>query len=282
VTAAAADRHGGSDAPHENRPWTLTAMDVDASMSPVVNTRLICSLWGVFLTLASAAQSAGNSAPAERSLFNGRDLAGWVVKCRPADATNPFWRVEDGVIVADSMSVPKHDYVWLVSERPYTNFVLSLQFRAFRDSPGNSGVQLRSRYDDAAGWLDGPQVDIHPAGPWRTGMLWDETRDSQRWLFPPVLKGRWVDESMARPPRPFVFGDASDPWNRLIITADGTRIVVTLNGTTITDYDGAGVLDDAVHREHGVGLAGHLALQIHTGDRLRMHFRNLTIRELTR
>jgi hypothetical protein len=39
-------------------------------------------------------------------------------------------------------------------------------------SPGNTAVQFRSRYDASAtapngGWLDGPQVDIHPPAPFR-------------------------------------------------------------------------------------------------------------------
>ena len=123
------------------------------------------------------------------TLFNGKDLIGWTVKCVPADRDKEFWRVEDGVIFADSIGRNKHDYIWLLTDRPYSDFVLRLRFQAYRDSPGNSGVQVRSRYDDQAGWLDGPQIDIHPPKPWRTGMIWDETPDVKRWLYPDVPKG---------------------------------------------------------------------------------------------
>ena len=107
-------------------------------------------------------------------LFNGSDLTGWEVKCAPADVGLGFWKVDNGTILADSMGHKDHDYVWLATQRQYADFVLALKFQAYRDSPGNSGVQVRSRYDDDAHWLDGPQVDINPPGPWRTGMIWAE------------------------------------------------------------------------------------------------------------
>jgi hypothetical protein len=214
-----------------------------------------------------------------QSLFNGRDLSGWTLKCKPEDRDKAYWKVEEGVIVADSMEGAKHDYLWLVSDREYSDFVLRLKFQAFRGNPGNSGVQIRSRYDDAAGWLDGPQVDIHPPGPWRTGMIWDETRGVQHWLFPSVPRGKWVDPTMAAPGLKFFYSDDPTPWNELEISVTGTRVKAILNGVTVTDYDGAGVLDDATHRTRQVGERGHLALQIHTGDRLRIRFKEVRIRE---
>jgi hypothetical protein len=62
------------------------------------------------------------------------------------------------VILCDSMESTDHDYVWLVTDREYDNFELRPQVRSYADSPGNSGIQVRSRYDDEAQWLDGPQV----------------------------------------------------------------------------------------------------------------------------
>ncbi|UCG47927.1 MAG: DUF1080 domain-containing protein [Phycisphaerales bacterium] len=217
-----------------------------------------------------------------QNLFNGSDLGGWTVKCKPADRDKEFWRADDGAILADSMAGKGHDYVWLVSDRQYSDFILHLRFQAFRDSPGNSGVQIRSRYDDRAGWLDGPQIDINPPGPWRTGMIWDETRGSGRWLWPAVPKGQWVNESMANPELLFYFSDEEPAWNDLEITAIGTKITAVLNGAKITDYDGAGVLDDEVHQRRNVGMTGHIALQIHRGDRLKIRFKDIYIRDLSR
>jgi len=245
---------------------------------------LIRTCLGVLACLAPSLCGAAEPAPGDRAgwtpVFNGRDLDGWVVKCKPADRERTWWRVVEGVIEANSMGAPKHDYLWLVTAREYTNFVLRLQFQTFRDSPGNTGIQIRSRYDDAAGWLDGPQVDIHPPGAWRTGMVWDETRGNQRWLWPPVPQGKWVDETMARPGAVIRFADTTPAWNDLEITADGPRLKAVLNGLVVMEWDGTGVLDDALHRERGVGLHGHIALQIHTGDELKARFRDLAIREV--
>ncbi|MGE5294694.1 MAG: DUF1080 domain-containing protein [Solirubrobacterales bacterium] len=234
------------------------------------------------LVSAAGCASHGNTKRSDwQALFNGQDLSGWTVKCKPADRDKTFWRVEDGCIVADSMGRPDHDYVWLVSDQEYSDFVLVLSFQAYRDNPGNSGVQIRSRYDDQAGWLDGPQVDIHPPGPWRTGMIWDETRGSGRWLYPPVREGQWVNQLMANPDLVFYYEDQDPGWNLMEIRAVGPTISVVLNGISVTSYDGAGILNDPIHQERGVGARGHIALQIHTGDELKVRFKALLLHELT-
>lgn len=177
------------------------------------------------------------------------------------------------------MDVSKHDYVWLVSEKEYGDFELELKFQAYRESPGNTGVQIRSRYNETEGWLNGPQVDIHPPGPWRTGMIWDETRGNQRWLYPEVPKGEWVNESMSNPDLRFHYHDDTPAWNLLRITAKGNHLTAILNGVNIMEYDGSGVLDDETHRRLRVGQVGHIALQIHTGDRLRIRYKDIRIRQ---
>jgi len=212
-------------------------------------------------------------------LFNGTNLTGWKVHCKAEDRAKAFWRVEDGSIVAESMNDAKHDYVWLATEREFGDFELRLKFQAFRDSPGNSGVQIRSRYDEAAGWLDGPQLDIHPPAPWRTGMIYDETRGVQKWISPSVPKVTDVRPDMATPNLVMFYSDQSPAWNDFEITARGTRVRAVLNGVVVQDFDGVGVLDDATHRKRNVGMRGHIALQIHKSDRLRMRFKDITLRE---
>lgn len=215
------------------------------------------------------------------ALFNGTDLTGWTVRCKPADSDKQFWRVEDGTILADSLGRKEHDYLWLLTDRQYSDFILRVRFQVYRDSPGNSGVQIRSRYDDQAGWLDGPQIDINPPGPWRTGMIWDETRGVNRWLYPDVPKGEWVDPSMANPDLVFYYSDEGPGWNDLEITAAGTRLTARLNGIKVMDYDGDGVLNDEVHKARNVGMIGHIALQIHRNDELKIRFKGIHIRDLS-
>lgn len=233
-------------------------------------------LVGLTMNLSAAENAAGEW----QTLFNGKDLAGWVVKCKESDQSKTFWKVEDGTIVADSMADGQHDYVWLLTEKEYGDFVLRLKFQAFKDSPGNSGVQIRSRYDDAEFWLNGPQVDINPPDPWRTGMVWDETRGNQRWLYPEIPKGTWVKPEMAKPGIRFYYNTDQPAWNDLEITARGTKLKAVLNGVTVMEYDGTGVLDDETHRQRRVGMRGHLALQIHIKDRLRIKFKDIQIKLL--
>ena len=209
-------------------------------------------------------------------LFNGKDLDGWTVKCKPADKDKGFWTVKDGAIACDSMNKGRHNYVWLMTEEEYGDFELRLKVRGQASkSRGNSGVQVRSRYDDKAGWLDGPQVDIHPPAPWRTGLIYDETRETKRWIFPSLKN--W---SIKRDQGPKECRWRPGGWNNLTIRCKGSRIFTRLNGLTVTDFDGKGILDDRAHRKHNVGLSGHIALQLHSGDKLLIEFKDIYIRPL--
>jgi hypothetical protein len=216
-----------------------------------------------------------------KSLFNGKNLAGWSVKCKSADEGKNFWRADNGAILADTIGHQGHDYVWLATDREFGDFVLRLKFQAYRDSPGNSGIQFRSRYDESAQYLDGPQIDINPPGPWRTGMIWDETRENLRWIYPDLPKDKWVDEAMANPDLVFYYSDEGPGWNDMLITAAGGKVTVVLNGVPVTTYDGTGVLDDAVHRDRNVGTKGCIALQIHKNDQLKIRFRDIVIKDLS-
>ena len=209
------------------------------------------------------------------SLFDGRSLAGWHVEGKPEDRGERFWSARDGVITCNSLGQPDHDYVWLVSDNEYGDFELRLKVRGFSDSKGNSGVQVRSRYDHEAGWLDGPQVDIHPPAPWRTGLIYDETRGTRRWIHPSLENWR-IDESHARPGWKW----HRDAWNELRIVCRGTRIQTWVNGVPISDFDGHGVLDDEDHRKRRVGLHGHIALQLHLKDELRIQYKDIRLRPL--
>jgi hypothetical protein len=222
------------------------------------------------------------SAPPDgfKPLFDGKTLDGWTIKCKPTDKdlAATFWGVDHSTIVANSLGHKDHDYVWLVTNSEYTDFDLRLRFQVERGVKGNSGVQIRSRYDDKAGYLDGPQIDINPPGPWRTGMIWDETRGSQRWLYPNVPKGKWVDESMAPKGFKFFYAEEGNGWNDLDIRAEGLKVQAWLNGVQVADFDGIGVLDDKVHRDRNVGQRGAIALQIHTHDELKIRFKDIRIK----
>jgi hypothetical protein len=214
------------------------------------------------------------------SLFNGRDLSGWSVKCRPKDKDKTgYWKVVDGTITAETPRGSNHHYIWLLTDEEYGDFELRLKTQTYRTTTGNSGVQVRSRYDDTAGWLDGPQVDIHPPGPWRSGFIYDETREAKVWLWPDV--GRPANAKPQHAPKGWSWVHADDEtnaWNEVTIACHGTRIRTIVNGVLVADYDGAGRLDDAAHKRHRVGMKGHIGLQIHPGNELLIRFKDLEVK----
>jgi len=213
------------------------------------------------------------------ALFDGETLDGWEVAAKPADRDTVYWKVVDGTITCDSRGHKEHGYVWLINQKKFKNFELKIKVRGFRNSPGNSGVQVRSRYDYREFWLDGPQVDIHPPAAWRTGLIYDETREIKRWIFP-SLKNWEIDDSHAPRGWKWKFADEGDGWNDLLIICNGTNISTFLNGVSAAELKGDGTLNDANHRRHNVGMEGHIALQLHSGDELFVQFKDILIKTL--
>lgn len=232
-------------------------------------------LLGACLTVTSQ-QNEGES------LFNGKDLSGWMVQCQPQDSGKTFWTVDEGTILCNSIGKKEHHHVWLVSEQVFTDFELNLKFQAYPDSPGNSGLDFRCRYDSLTegGWMDGPQVDINPSGMfWRTGLIYDETTGVRRWIHPSL-----PDWNMPEEYKPekclFKYAKDGDGWNDLTLICKGMHIRTLVNGIVCTDWDATGTLDDAVHQKRRVGQSGHIALQLHNGDELRIRFKDIWIKKL--
>jgi hypothetical protein len=46
----------------------------------------------------------------------------------------------------------------------------------------------------------------------------------------------------------------------------------------VADYDGAGVLDDGIHKLRNVGMRGYIALQLHNGDDLHIQFKDIYVK----
>lgn len=213
-------------------------------------------------------------------IFNGENLDGWVEKKTLRDRNYIFFRAIDGTLMANSLNNPEHNHAWLYSEKEYGDFELKFQFRAFKTSAGNSGLQFRSRYDDETNRMNGLELDIDSEETWRTGMIWDETEGVQRWICPNIPKNAWVNESMQRKTFIFYFAEETNQWNVMRIICQGTTIEAWLNGVKITNYRGVGTLNDETHRQLNVGMKGHIAIQIHEKDALILQFKEMYIKEL--
>jgi hypothetical protein len=259
--------------------WGGFTMSYFSTRNLVLAATLLCSAAGCNLPDSDSEPPAASQGWIK--LFNGEDLDGWMVKCRPEDKEKAgYWKVFGRTITAETPAGSKHNYIWLLTEAEYQDFELRLKVQSYSSSTGNSGVQVRSRYDEEAHWLDGPQVDIHPPAPWRCGFIYDETREAKIWLWPDV--GKPANAKPHHAPEGWnwkhAYGD--DTWNDVHILCEGTRIRTTVNGVLVADYDGAGRLDDEDHRRHNVGLKGHIGLQIHPGKKLLIRFKDIEIRPL--
>jgi len=106
-------------------------------------------------------RAAGQESGKQESLFNGKDLTGWVT---PDDKA--IFSVENGEIVGRTQGdLKKNEF--LVTDKPYRDFVLKAKVKIRN---GNSGIQFRSKRaaDDA---VSGPQADVAD-GYW--GLLYEE------------------------------------------------------------------------------------------------------------
>ncbi len=253
--------------------------------------------WKVYIAAGSPNKGGGNLSSTEvfsvdhgwEKLFNGVNLDGWSIRCQARDHDKEYWRVDNGMLICDTKGKTDHSYIWLINDKEYSDFELRLRFQASRENKGNSGIQVRSRWDpealvgdmpDNKGWLDGPQVDIEPNNPWRNGLIYDETRGHRRWINPSLPD--WKIDSAAYAPKRVIyyFEDEEPGWNDMTIICKETNIKTVVNNILASDYDGSGILNDDAHKRHNVGMTGHIALQLHMNSCNLIRFRDIEIREL--
>jgi len=187
-----------------------------------------------------------SAAPVFRPLFNRRNLDDFIVD------TPGLWRVErGGTIVGVSPGLKYNDF--LRTRRQYSDFILKAAFRMVDSSgKGNSGIQFRSKPMPDSHEVIGYQADM---GQDYWGCLYDESRRKK------VLAG----------PAPGKLKIDRGGWNRYVITARGPHITLELNELKTVDY---------TETESGIEGSGFIALQLHGGPPLEMHFKDLTIAEL--
>ena len=177
----------------------------------------------------------------EVSLFNGKDLSGWTIY------GTELWYVEDGLLVCESG--PDKEYGYFGTEKHYKNFELNLEFK--QESDGNSGVFIRSTVDGTK--ISGWQVEVAPMG-LHTGGVYESY--GRGWLIKPdPEKEKYLK---------------SGKWNKMKIVVDGATVTSWLNG-----HEMITITDDKI----GAG-EGSVVLQIHSGDNVKVKWRNLTLNEL--
>lgn len=226
-----------------------------------------CRVLSTALAAIAALSMFGLSVPAAEtgwvSLVPGPDLHGWVQRGGTAK-----YRVENGEVIGTS--VPRTPNSFLCTARPYTNFILELEFKVATNL--NSGVQIRSECLDQpkeiqvdgktlkipAGRVHGYQVEIDPSARAWTGGIYDESRRG------------WLNDLKTNEAARKAFRQGE--WNQFRIEARTGTIKTWVNGVPAAD------LKDAMTP------SGFIALQVHgVGDKaepMEVRWRGIRIQEL--
>ena len=187
------------------------------------------------------------------ALFNGRDLTGWT----PLGGTCTY-EVKDGSIVGTC--VPGSPSTYLCTEKDdYTDFLFVCEMKWEVD--GNSGVMIRSLTKEGKNGkveVYGPQVEMEGEA---------EDRDWSGGIYGQGCGGfyypLWLEEHKeARA--------ALKPmeWNRMTVAAKGSVVKTWINGVPVAHW---------VNDEYPKGRFG---LQVHSGKKGQILWRNLKVREL--
>jgi len=212
----------------------------------IVSVAAVATLAGSF---AIKAQTPRNRAPLPNEqwvqLFNGTDLTGW------DPVGKEKWSVEDGIIHGSTLT---SDYGYLQTTKDYKDFHLALRFKCVGD--GNSGVFFHTRFK--AGTADvtqGLQFEIDPTINHHTGGIYG---DGRQWIVWPSPENEYVLRQQ--------------DWNEYLLMVEGNHYIARLNGVVVIDFT------DPTPKS----FDGTIALQLHSGGKGNMMFRDIYVRDLSR
>ncbi|HCN79321.1 MAG TPA: DUF1080 domain-containing protein [Verrucomicrobiales bacterium] len=199
-----------------------------------------------------------------KSLFNGKDLAGW-------DGNPELWSVQDGCITGKTNGPDHLSYNQFLIWRGgvLKNFELRAKIKV---TGNNTGIQYRSKELPENGkWsIGGYQCDVHPATP-NNAMMYEERG---RGIIAQNGQGVVVDPSgvkwLASEHDP-VQADVAE-WHEYIVIAKGNHLVHKLDGKVTVD-----LLDFEEGRR---ALEGLLAFQIHRGPAMTVQIKDVLLKEL--
>ncbi|MEM6806722.1 MAG: DUF1080 domain-containing protein [Bacteroidota bacterium] len=215
-------------------------------MKRLLNYSLLLLL---ILSSCSQANTGTTKAPVKEApkealeLFNGKDLAGWIVH------GTEKWFVQDGILVCESGEEAKYGY--LKTEKTFKDFDLTLEFK--QEANGNSGVFFRSSIEEGSVKISGWQVEVAPPNH-DTGGVYESY--GRGWLrqIPDEEEGY------------LKMGE----WNKMRIRVVGDHVQTWLNGHPMVDF----------HDEKIGQAMGSIALQIHDGGGIKVQWRNLELQEV--
>jgi hypothetical protein len=167
------------------------------------------------------------------SLFNGKDLSGWIQRGGQA-----IYSVENGEIVGTTVEGSPNSF--LCTDKNYGDFIAELELKV--DTSMNSGIQFRSnsQQEYQEGRVYGYQMEVDPSVRAWSGGIYDESRRG------------WLCTLEINPEAKTAFKNGQ--WNTYRIEAIGNHIRTFINNIPCSD-----LLDD-------VESSGFIALQVHSID----------------
>jgi hypothetical protein len=231
-----------------------------AMLSRQFLSRVSLAVCGLFLcgTVLLLAEDKPDSAKEEKgfvSLFNGKDMTGWVGN------TKGYYADGKGNMVCDPTKGGGGN---VYTEKEYSNFVIRFEFKL---SPGaNNGLGIRTPRDvDAA--YKGMEIQII-----------DDTSDKYKGIQPWQRHGSIYGVAAAKPGHLKPVGE----WNSEEVIADGRHITVKLNGETIVDVEDLDTwkFESEHKREDHPGLKNEKGYIGFCGHGDPLEFRNIRIKEL--
>ena len=175
-----------------------------------------------------AAGQANQAAAGWTTLFDGKNLGAFNTI---GDAN---WQLMDGVVQANKGNG------YLVTKNSYANFQLKVEF--WVDDDANSGVFIRCENPQQITAMNAYEVNIYDKRP-----------------DPTYGTGAIVDVA-----KPSTAMKAGGKWNTYEITAQGSHLVVTLNGTKTVDVQHMGHARGPIGLQYGAGTVKFRNVQIKT------------------
>lgn len=246
-----------------------------------MNKLLTLTIFASLALLSPAKADDSTAAPPEpqgmRSIFNGKDLAGW-------DGDSRLWSVREGAIHGETTEENKaKGNTFLIWKDGQTrDFDLRLSFRV--SSVNNSGIQYRSKHitDGKVNneWVvRGYQHEIRNSDklPSVAGFIYEEGGKRGRMCLVGE-KAVWGADGEKKIAGELI--DAAgyaelfkvDDWNEVVIVGKGPSLKHYLNGRLI--------LDCVDNHPEFAKLDGILALQLHAGAPMWVEFKNVRIADL--
>jgi hypothetical protein len=164
------------------------------------------------------------------TLFDGKDLDQW------DQVGKSNWHLTDGTVVADKMDGKEAGY--LVSKKPYKNFVLRVEFWSSDDA--NSGIYFRC--------LDAKKITDRTC---YEANIFDQRAD-------PSYGTGSITRYVEIDPMP----KAGGKWNTFEITAKGRDITVVLNGKKTAELRNGMFDEGAIALQHGAGAIKFRKVQL--------------------